>query len=510
MLLLRPGDTCWRVERANRVALFIDMEDYFLAARDAMRNARKSIHLLNWAFEPQTLFEPNKNGDGPDEDRFGPFIRNLATARPELDVRILCWRSALPIAASQNFFPHEARKCFKGSPVKFRLDGSVPVGASHHQKALIVDDRIAFCGGGDIGPDRWDTTAHLDDDPRRQKSPRLGEDYESRHELMALVDGDAATALGELFRNRWLRATQESLSPAEIPPTSSAEGDDPWPERAKVAIRGAEVGFARTMPRWRKHPEVRENERLHLLAIAAARRLIYMENQYFTSPVMAEALAARLAEPDGPEVVLVSTLHSPSYFDRATMDRTRLHFVETLRKADAGRRLRVFCPVTKKGRFIIVHAKLTIIDDELLRVGSANLNNRSTGLDTECDLVVQAQGSEDEGAARRAIRGYRRALLAHWLHRSEAEVQAALEAAASVGAAVEALDDPDDRLLRPLKEKRIGPIFELIARYHLGDPVGAQDNWKPWRRRRVIAAEQRRLVSFRGPGISAPSSGDDI
>ena len=80
--------------------------------------------------------------------------------------------------------------------MKFRLDGSVPMGAAHHQKALIVDDKIAFCGGGDIGPDRWDTVRHQDDDPRRQKSPRMGEDYESRHARMARVDGAAAAARG--------------------------------------------------------------------------------------------------------------------------------------------------------------------------------------------------------------------------------------------------------------------------------------------------------------------------
>ena len=46
---------------------------------------------------------------------------------------------------------------------------------------------------------------------------------------------------------------------------------------------------------------------------------------------MAEALAARLKEEDGPEIVLVSTQHSPSWFDRMTMDRTRILFLKRLK-----------------------------------------------------------------------------------------------------------------------------------------------------------------------------------
>ena len=515
-MLLQAGMTCWRVERAHRLGLFIDMEEYFVAAREAMKAARRSIHALNWAFDPDTLFEPDANGDGPPQDRFGPFLRDLAQANPKLDVRILCWRSALPVAASQNFFPHRARRCFRNTPVKFRLDGSVPFGASHHQKMIIVDDRVAFCGGGDIGPDRWDTVQHKDDDPRRQMHPHQGKDFESRHELMGLVDGPAAAALGDLFRARWKRATRESLSETEAlgGPTRVERDEglgegagDPWPRDTPVAAREVTIGLARTMPRWRRYPEVRENELLHLASIREAKQLIYMENQYFTSPIMADALAARLAEPDGPQVVLVSTLHSPSYFDRATMDKTRLHFLRILKDADRGGRMHAFCPVTQKGRFIIVHAKLTIIDDRLLRIGSANLNNRSTGFDTECDLVVEAAGGEDDEATARAIGAYRTQLLAHWLHCSTEAFDAAVTEHGGVAAAIQALDGPHDRLLRPLDPKPIGPIAGLISRYHLGDPVGTADSWSPWTRRRALRDNEGRMNAHLDH--PPPHQGDD-
>ena len=123
-MLLKPGSTCWRVETSPRLGLIIDMEDYFAAAKIAMTRARRSIHLLNWAFDPDTYFLPNEDGRGPPTNTFGPFLRIWPR-------RTRSWTSAssagnrpLPVAATQNFFPHRAKKCFQDTPVKFRLDGS--------------------------------------------------------------------------------------------------------------------------------------------------------------------------------------------------------------------------------------------------------------------------------------------------------------------------------------------------------------------------------------------------
>lgn len=208
---------------------------------------------------------------------------------------------------------------------------------------------------------------------------------------------------------------------------------------------------------------------------------------------MADAIAARLAEPMGPEVVLVTTLHSPSWFDQATMDSARESFFSTLRRADRYARLAVLTPVTATGRIIIVHAKLAIIDDELLRIGSANLNNRSTGFDTECDLVVQAAGSAEAQAVRSAIADYRLRLLAHWLRQPTSIVQTGLNLAGSVRGMIEALDRPDRRLLEPFRPKCLGVLETFLARNFVVDPVGSCDNWRPWIRELALA--QRAMVA---------------
>jgi phosphatidylserine/phosphatidylglycerophosphate/cardiolipin synthase-like enzyme len=490
-MLLTAGTTCWRKETAARAALLIDMEDYFDAASDAMSRARHCVHFLNWAFEANTFLHPAPDCAGKDADRIGNFLVALAK-NPDLDIRVLCWKSAMPVAATQHFFPFMDRKAFAGSRVRFVLDGQLPIGACHHQKMIVVDDAIAFCGGGDIGPDRWDTPAHLDDDPRREKTRRDNKAFDSRHEVMGVVDGAAAAALGDLFRERWRRATGETL--AACPPVRKPR----WPGEVEPAFSDVDVGLSRTNATWRSYPEVRENEALHIASIRAAKSCIYMENQYFTSPLIAAELAKRLAEPKGPEVVLVSTAHSPSYFDQVTMDRTRLTFIKTLKAADRHGRFHAYSPVTMLGRIIIVHAKLTIIDDTLLRIGSANINNRSLGFDTECDLSFEAAGP-GSAANRAEIIRLRDRLLAHWLGCPQPAIEQAIRESGGVGAALEKLRRSGHCRLRPIEPKPLHPLAAFIAAYHLGDPVGPRDSWRPWKRRKAASAEARLEAQPRPP-----------
>src|SRR6516164_2655932 len=141
MAVLRPEDTCWRLARATRAAFLIDNEAYFTAVFDALQSARRSVLLLGWGFDPRTRLFPDGFDGRDDPDEVGRILVELARARPELDVRLLIWKSALPISASQEFFPHRARKYFRDTPVHFRLDDSVPFGACHHQKVVVIDDR---------------------------------------------------------------------------------------------------------------------------------------------------------------------------------------------------------------------------------------------------------------------------------------------------------------------------------------------------------------------------------
>ena len=490
--LLESG-ACWRIEHAGRASLLIDSAAYFAAAMSVMRRARHSILLLGWSFDPRTRLRPRAEDaqDAPDE--IGNVLKALAKARPQLDIRVLIWKSALPISATQQFFPHRAQAWFAGSRVRFRLDSSVPYGACHHQKVLVVDDAIAFCGGDDFSIDRWDTPAHLDDEPRRVMPG--GRRHPPRHETMMMVDGDAARAMGELARRRWLRSAGHAPA-APSPPLAR----DLWPDWLAPDMEGSDVAIARTEPAWRGLVGVNEVELLNLASIRGARRSIYLENQYFASPVICEALGARLAEADGPEIVLVTTQHSASYFDRLTMDRTRADLLRRLRAADRKGRFRAYFPRTAKGRAIIVHSKVAVIDDRLVRIGSANLNNRSGGFDTECDVAIEARTS----AERRAIDQFRARLIGHFAGVAPGDVESMTRQRGLIGALDAVVGDREGRLA-PLEPARLGPLAALTAAYHLGDPLDPSDAWRPFRRRRRLAREVEQIAEAAGRSGPEPN-----
>lgn len=464
---LRQGDNCWRVRRAGRFSVLMENADYFSALSSALSKAKRSVVVLGWQFDPRTRLNADTR-PGDRQAEIGHQLRMMIKQNPDLDIRLLIWKSPLLIAASQGFFPQRAHRWFRRRMVDFRLDSPGPLGACHHQKVVVIDDAVAFCGGGDIATDRWDSHEHLDRDPRR--CTPSGFQYPPRHEVMCIMDGPAAKALGDLARRRWFRATREAVMPVR-------DGHDPWPEGVAVDLTDVQVGIARTEPAWGRRPAIRENLALHLDAIRRARRLIYLENQYVTSPIIAQALAQRLQEPDGPEIVIISTAESPSWFDQLTMDTARAEVLRRLEAADIHGRFTAFCPRTEGGDRIIVHSKVTIIDDAMLRIGSTNLNNRSQGFDSECDVAAVIDSDEGRAFTRRL----RHRLIGHFLG-VEAEAYGAAEALSpSVGRAI--LSFGAARLV-PLGVQRPTRLDRIMADWQFGDPHGSDDAWWPWMRRR--------------------------
>jgi phosphatidylserine/phosphatidylglycerophosphate/cardiolipin synthase-like enzyme len=296
---------------------------------------------------------------------------------------------------------------------------------------------------------------------------------------MMVSEGPVAGALFDLAAERWLRATGEALPPP--PPTDH----ELWPAHVTADVTEADVGIARTEPAWAGRETVDEALQLSLELIRAAKHTLYIENQYFTAPPIAEAIAARLAEPDGPEIVLVSTGQSPSWFDRATMDRARAVLVWRLRSADIFQRFRAWRPVTIGGQTVIVHSKVMVVDDRVARIGSANLNNRSGGFDTECDLAVEAQNPEQAAAIERLRDG----LVAHFIGRTVKDMADARARHGGFIAAVEALNRAGR--LAPIEPEKMGAFGEFVAAHHLGDPTTTEDSWRPFRRRERLYSTAR-------------------
>ena len=348
---------------------------------------------------------------------------------------------------------------------------------------MVIDDRLAFCGGIDMLADRWDTRAHRDGDAgRRDRKGRIAKPW---HDATTALAGPAARALGDLFRERWATAGGAPVGEAEVQ-------SEPWPEALAVQFTDVDVAIARSAPLMDDTPPVREIEALYLEQIARAKRFIYAESQYFASRRIAEAMARRLDEPDGPEIVLINPVTAEGWLEPIAMDSARARLVEALKRRDVHKRFAVYHPHTTHGEPIYVHAKITVVDDLNLRVGSSNMNNRSMRLDTECDVVIDARLPANRGA-REAIRETRESLMAEHLGVDAQTVRATVEETGSLIAAIERLRGPG-KTLKPYETPDLSSVEAWLAENEALDPEGPEEMFEPFSRRGLF----RRLRKPKG------------
>ena len=456
--VLLPGRNCWRVATATRVAFLVDAQAYFRAFAEAVERARSSVLVAGWDFNGGTrLWQGDRDGDAPPE--LAPFLAHVLRRRRSLHVHVLDWDFPMLYAMDRELLPAYRFAWRMPRRFHFRLDPCHPVGGAHHQKIVVVDDRVAFVGGMDIAAGRWDTPEHRADDPRRRDGD--GKPFPPVHDVQMLVEGPVAAAIGDLVRARWQCATGRRLRPVR-------KASDPWPPSATADLQDVRVGISRTQPAYRDQPEAREVEALHLDAIARARRWIYVENQYLTAARVGAALRARLAEPDGPEIVVVNPSRCAGWLEEGTMGVLRARLLEGIRAADAHGRFHLYAPIVPGlgDARLNVHAKLTIVDGRLVRIGSANLNNRSMGLDSECDLAVEDAG---DGAVTRAATGLLVRLLAEHLDCPRDVVARHLERTGSPAATIEALRGRP-RTLEPLDGAVASWLDSVVPEAAVVDP----------------------------------------
>lgn len=460
--LFAVGRNCCAVGRAQHVGLLVDGEEYFGAFALAAEQATHSIAILAWDFHSgtQLRFDDTKRAPPP---QLGDFLNWLVRRRRGLHVYVLDWDYPLVFGTDREFRPLYGLGWRPHRRVHLAYDNTHPLSASHHQKIVVIDDGLAFIGGFDLTVRRWDSCAHAAADSRRCCSSKP---YPPFHDLMLAVDGEAARHLAAIVRSRWFAATGRHLPPT--PP----QAPPPWPAGLRVDLDDVDVALARTLPELPDQPGIAEVEALYLDMIAAARRCIYIENQYFTAYRIGDALTARLAEPDGPEIIVIVRLFSHGWLEEHTMHVLRSRLVQRLRAADRYGRFHIHYPHVDglaDKLCIDLHSKLMIVDDEILRIGSANLSNRSMGLDSECDAVIEAGGDPRIAAT---IGAFRNRLLGEHLDVPAAQVEDAVRQQGSLHGAIEALAGRS-RTLRPLERLPDWPpaVVELASVGDPGQPV---------------------------------------
>jgi hypothetical protein len=145
--------------RADRLAFLIDTADYFAAFADAVAQARHSVVIIGWEIDSGITLWRDDGGPRDRPPELAAYLSSVLEDRPELTIHALCWDWSMVYTLEREPFPRQRMGRRTHPRLVFELDGQHPLGASHHEKLVVIDDRLAFIGGMDLGRRRWTPAA---------------------------------------------------------------------------------------------------------------------------------------------------------------------------------------------------------------------------------------------------------------------------------------------------------------------------------------------------------------
>lgn len=377
--ILKEGHNCCKIRTVDRLAMLIDGEEYYQAFFETVPKAKKSIDILGWELDSRINIGHIHN-QYPSNLRL--YFNQLVKNNRRLHVNVLIWRSPFYLLFGRENFASARWKLETDKNINFRQVGHPHIYGTHHEKMVIIDNKCAFLGGMDISRKRWDTPDHKLNNPLRKDE--YGNPYHPIHDIQIVLTGEIIQELKHHLKEKHM--------PDQLDETE--KDGELWPHTNAVEVDYIKAALSRT----NSAKGYREIENLYLEAIHAAKKFIYIENQYFSSETIINALCWKLMEKDGPEVIIVLPYSYRGKFEKAIYTSARNKALKKLRDADHFRRLGFFYPDNAKNdqsRFIVVHSKFMIVDNEFLTLGSANLNNRSLHVDSELNLSMEEY--EDNG-----------------------------------------------------------------------------------------------------------------
>ncbi|PKL37037.1 hypothetical protein CVV38_04090 [Candidatus Peregrinibacteria bacterium HGW-Peregrinibacteria-1] len=431
MGLLKQRSNCWRISSCDRASFLVDGENYYKAFYEAVLAAKKRIFIVGWDIDSKLELVRGDEISRGKPKTLRKLLDYVLAKNDDLEVYILTW-DFNPVFLKEREWFSKLRFTWKASErLHFVKDNGHPFTGSQHEKLVVIDDKLAFCGGLDLTANRWDTRTHKVVDRRRINSSH--DLYVPFHDVELMVEGKVAEDLGDLVRERWYRATRDNIAKVE----DKGKGDFDFFD---WEIGEAKIGIARTRPEFKGYPEVREIERLFVDMIENAKNEIFIENQYFSSKVIHAALVETLKREDGPYVTMILPQNSGGVFQDRTVGRVQNPMLKTLYQADTYNRLAIYCPRVHGAKFFKIHSKLMVVDDTYFRVGSANTINRSMGLDTETDLVID--GSESE-VLREKFRFWKLDIVAEHLGVSVGALEDELDKVDDLNLAIKEVSNPE-------------------------------------------------------------------
>jgi phospholipase D1/2 len=467
--------------------IYWDAANYFKAFIEACSKATHEIFIAGWDIHSETNLAPDWEGTWvPRRWSLNHFLLDLLKRKPDLHIYLLCWDYA-PIYLLEREKLQALRFGWFSHPrMHFKMDAAHPVGASQHQKFVVVDQSIAFLGGLDLTIRRWDTCEHyarhaLRVDPQ-------GQPYGPYHDVQIGFNGTMARQMAELFCERWARATGEQLSAQNV-----EHHFTPEMLPGVYAFEDVSIALSQTMPPFRDLSPRFEIAQLYADGLATAERHIILENQYLTSRHIVEILSGVLKKEGGPEVVIILPELAGGWLEQKTMGLLQAQALYTLRQADAYNRLQVFYPAHRElertRRYITVHSKVMVLDSQIVSVGSANLNNRSMGFDSEVNASLYVK---------KPCYGFTAHLLSHHTELDATAIESHLEQGGSIRDAIRILNDGSaKRFLHAFPIQATGPMLLDAELVDAEKPSVLEEGMDRWSQMMQILA--RRL------GLSSPT-----
>jgi phosphatidylserine/phosphatidylglycerophosphate/cardiolipin synthase-like enzyme len=397
----------------NKAEVLVDGAQTWQTVFRDMQAAKKDIRIATWLCRPDIeLVRPESlSVTEPAERkqyRFGQLLEDKA--RQGVLARLLIWGMTYTPVLNKwlrrwHWTPDDRIEIME-------QDHPLLIG-SYHQKTMTIDGRIGYCGGMNIKENDWDTTAHPVFDPRRNphrtkkafrqlvRDKKTHTKFLPRHDLTIRFEGPVVQDLSLNFTERWNQCVcsqrttirgriwiwirkQLGHRPAQrlIPDPASQIPAPPAGDQLAQVARTTPCGEEGILDLYRR-------------AIRNARRYIYIENQYFRSTTVAEELRdACIKNPNLHLIAVVwpikdgkrSCFDPSSYWTARTQDIIREGYpnfrLTRLLSVDRCARGRVqYVPVD-------VHAKVLIVDDEWLTVGSANINKRGFKYEAEINAAI--------------------------------------------------------------------------------------------------------------------------
>jgi phospholipase D1/2 len=420
--ILGPPRNCWCVARADRAGLLVDASDYYAAFYEAALEARRYILMSGWQFDSTVELLRAENTSIAEAaaapTALLPFLNHLCETRPALEIDILAWDFHVVLAFEREWMQRILFHWKTHERLRFHFDSCHPSGGCHHQKFVVIDGHTAFLGGIDLCEDRWDDRRHLADNPRRISRKKPQKPY---HDVQAYLAGtEAVHPLTELFCERWRCAGIQPLALPGAPDSNTTLREHP---KGALALPPGKLAFSRTDPEDEKLGAVRQVAEMFGDAIDCAERLIYLETQYFSSREIRARLERRMRarERSKLQIIVVVNARAEAIKEQVAVGLRQTENLFRLRRvaAETGHAFGCYFSLSDppvdnadgEMNRTYIHTKLVLVDDRILSVGSANLTNRSMGLDTELQVTWDAADHESPEELMDRIRAVRVSLL---------------------------------------------------------------------------------------------------